>query len=146
MVMDLLRRISPVVAAGISVSVISCALSAAPTLTISSGASFNSTGGPCFAPGFFPVCTSTAYLSTDVATPTSLFISPGTFNGVQPTNQTFETAFTNWNSTHGNNWTLIDGGILDVTLNVSRFTASAASFTLGGISRVEADLSFNAGY
>ena len=144
--MDLLRRISPVFAAGISVSVICCSLSATPTLTITSGATFSSTGGPCFAPSFFPKCTSTAYLSNDIATSTSLFISPGSFNGVQPTTQTFDTAFANWNSTHGHNWTLIDGGILDVTLNVSRFAASASSFTVGGISVVEGDLSFNAGY
>src|SRR5690242_12600269 len=144
--MIVLRKILGTFATVTIVSGICCSLSATPTLNILSNPTLSSTGGPCFAPFFAPNCTSTAYISGLLATPTSVFISPGTFNGLSPTTQTFETAFAHWNTAHGNSWTLIDGGILDVTLSVSQFSAAANSSTVGGISAVQADIAFNPDY
>src|SRR5262249_22629589 len=51
------------------------------------------------------------------------FISPQTFNGVLPTNQTFTSAFNNWNNALpvAQQWTLVNGGQLDATINVTTF-------------------------
>lgn len=91
-------------------------------------------------------CVSTSYQPV-LANANSNFIV-GNFDGTAPTNQTFTTAFTNWNTAqganYGGNWTIVNGGALDVTFNVTD-TANAAA-TLGGISNFTVGVATNAGY
>src|SRR5258707_24922 len=78
-------------------------------------------------------CTSTSY-TPQFADWSSTFIT-GNFDGVPPTTQTFQTAFTNWNVDQGANfggmWAIKNGGNLNVTFTVVD-TATAGPI-LGGI-------------
>src|SRR5579859_3351902 len=64
-----------------------------------------------------PTCSDKAFISNALATDATTFdyISPQTFNGVLPTNQTFTSAFNNWNNALpvAQQWTLVNGGQLD---------------------------------
>jgi hypothetical protein len=94
-------------------------------------------------------CTSKAFVSNQVANMTTTFTSPGTFNGAQPTNQNFQSAFNTWNTpanTGGVTWTLVNGGAINgLTLTVNPFTASATNNT-GGISNITITLTQGNGY
>jgi hypothetical protein len=125
------------------------AAEAAPILnaTLNSPATIaacNTTGHPGF--GVASNCVSTSYQPV-LANANSNFIV-GNFDGTPPTNQTFTTAFNNWNTAqganYGGNWKLINGGNLDVTFTVTD-TASAAA-NLGGISTFTIGVAKNAGY
>lgn len=67
--------------------------------------------------------------------PTALKCSPGTFNGTDPTNQTFVTDFNNWNLAQpvAQQWMLGNGGQLDIAITVNRFSADVDPI-LGGMS------------
>src|SRR5438128_1662720 len=43
------------------------------------------------------VCFDTAFVANQLATSTTTFMSPGSFNGTDPTTQTIVTDFNNWN-------------------------------------------------
>jgi hypothetical protein len=62
-------------------------------------------------------CTDTGYLSRTVANLDTDFIG-GSFSNGSPATSSFTTAFDNWNVANGDLWTLVDGGTLNVTLNV----------------------------
>jgi hypothetical protein len=72
----------------------------------------------------------------------------GNFDGIPPTSQTFQTAFTNWNIAQGANfggmWALKNGGNLDVTFTVRDF--AVAEPALGGINPFSVDIGMNPGY
>jgi hypothetical protein len=72
----------------------------------------------------------------------------GNFDGTPPTNQTFGSAFTNWNVSQGANfggmWAIINGGTLDVTLNVT--DTAVANVNLGGINPFLVNVTMNPGY
>lgn len=92
-------------------------------------------------------CKSTAY-QPSLADWNSTFIV-GNFDGTAPTNQTFQTAFNNWNANeganYGGNWVLqLGGGNLDLTFNVTD-TASANN-EFGGISNFSINALPNADY
>jgi hypothetical protein len=91
-------------------------------------------------------CTSTSY-TPQLANWASTFITER-FDGVPPTTQTFQTAFTNWNVAQGANfggmWAIMNGGNLDVTFTVTD-TANAAA-DLGGISNFTINIATNPGY
>jgi hypothetical protein len=83
-------------------------------------------------------CTDTIYYSTDTATDTTPFIS-GTIDGDNTLNADFVTAFNNWNAANGDDWTLVDGGTLDLTLTLS--IGASLSTDSGGISPVIVNIS-----
>jgi len=91
-------------------------------------------------------CTSTAFQPL-LADWNSTFIV-GNFDGTPPSNQTFQTAFANWNVAQGANfggmWAIKNGGALDVTFTVTD-TASAAA-DLGGINPFRINIALNPGY
>jgi hypothetical protein len=91
-------------------------------------------------------CTSTAY-TPQLANWASTFITER-FDGVPPTTQTFQTAFTNWNVAQGANfggmWAIKNGGTLDVTFTVTD-TANAGA-DLGGINNFNVNVATNPGY
>ena len=95
----------------------------------------------------FKDCVSTAIISEDDATITSTFLE-GAYNGTAPTDQTFNTAFENWDKTQttGVTWTIMNGGALDdLTLTVDPFEASATQ-TAGGIGDITVMLTMQKGY
>jgi len=77
-----------------------------------------------------PKCYDTFYVQNSLATAETDFMSPGTFNGVDPTTQTFITAFNNWNP---GAWTYEFGGQLDVTITVDTFSGQADLLPTGGM-------------
>ncbi|HXA48789.1 MAG TPA: PEP-CTERM sorting domain-containing protein [Candidatus Acidoferrum sp.] len=91
-------------------------------------------------------CTSTSY-TPQLADWSSTFIT-GNFDGVPPTTQTFQTAFTNWNVAQGANfggmWAIKNGGNLDVTFTV--VDTATAGPTLGGINPFTINIATNPGY
>jgi len=82
------------------------------------------------------VCTDTAFVSNTMAGISSTFVSASTFNGNAPTTQTFMSGFTNG----ANGWKMVNGGTLDLTIDVSRFTSNALGPYVGGMT-VQADVS-----
>jgi hypothetical protein len=96
--------------------------------------------------GTAPWCTSTSYTPL-LADWSSTFITER-FDGVPPTTQTFQTAFTNWNVAQGANfggmWAIKNGGNLDVTLTVT--DTANANANLGGISNFSINVAANRGY
>jgi hypothetical protein len=87
-------------------------------------------------------CTSTAYLSLMPASLVTPYISPGTFNTPPQPNallDDFQQAFNNWNAALplAQQWTIRNGGALDLTFQVSTFEAQArdpnASAIVGGL-------------
>lgn len=75
-------------------------------------------------------CTSTSYLLEDAANASTQFIK-GRFNGTPPTDQNFFDAFNLWNETQGGAWTINDGGLLDLRLDIVIVPNAAATF--GGV-------------
>jgi hypothetical protein len=95
----------------------------------------------------FKDCVSTAIISSDDATITSTFLK-GAYNGTAPTDQTFNTAFENWDKIQktGVTWTISNGGALDdLTLTVDPFEASATK-TAGGIGDITVIPTMQKGY
>jgi hypothetical protein len=96
--------------------------------------------------GTAPWCTSTSYTPL-LADWSSTFIT-GNFDGVPPTTETFQTAFTNWNVAQGANyggmWAIKNGGNLDVTFTV--VDTAFAGPVLGGINPFTINVAANAGY
>jgi hypothetical protein len=96
--------------------------------------------------GTASTCISDA-LSPTLANWNSKFIA-GTFDGIAPTNQTFQTTFKNWNAAqganYGGNWMDNSGGALNVTFNVT--DKASAGATLGGIFPFQITIAKNAGY
>jgi hypothetical protein len=85
-------------------------------------------------------CLDTAFVSASLANPSTTFISPATFNGIRPTFETFSTAFNNAVSTpstlfQGNllGWRMVDGGTLDLRINILSFGAAQASKMAAGM-------------
>ncbi|MBL8234003.1 MAG: PEP-CTERM sorting domain-containing protein [Bryobacterales bacterium] len=78
-------------------------------------------------------CTSRAFYNPDLVDMNSGFL-PGAFNGKAPANtNSFKSSFDDWNRTHGNQWTLQNGGELDITFRLDAFNAVATSGTTGGM-------------
>jgi len=72
------------------------------------------------------VCYDTAFVAKQLATDTTKFMSPKTFNGTDPTTQTFITDFNAWNAAQpvAQQWLpAVDGGQLDIAITVNRFSA-----------------------
>ena len=128
----------------------------AATLTITPGAIYRDTDAPCSNPnGGWPSCGSNAFVSGTVATDNTVFMNQGTFgSNIPDTGQPldFSGAFNIWNNNNGNQWTLVNGGDLNVTLNVAAFTAFAVS-NVGGIgpnttkaTGIDVTVAMNGGY
>jgi hypothetical protein len=89
-------------------------------------------------------CTDTIYYSSSTASDTTPFLT-GSIDGVNPITADFDTAFTDWNAANGNKWTLVDGGVLNLTITLS--IAPSASTNSGGITPVIANISnYTPGY
>ena len=63
-------------------------------------------------------CTDTVLFSNTVATDTTSFIS-GSVGGQNPSSADFITAFNNWDQANGGPYTLVNGGVLDLSLSAS---------------------------
>ncbi len=101
-------------------------------MSVASIPSCNYPGGPS------NNCTSTAFASTTDSGINTFFSGP--FNGTAPGEETFSTAFNNWNNANGDLWTLVNGGSLNIALTVNPFTASASA-NVGGISNITVTIS-----
>ena len=97
-------------------------------------------------------CTDTAFVSTLVASSTSTFASPQTFNTKAPTTQTFMTAMTaalaNQTTLSGAKpaWTVVYGGTLDVTISAQFQVIPTidANFNKGGMVLAASVTAYNA--
>ncbi|HKD09437.1 MAG TPA: hypothetical protein VKB79_26265 [Bryobacteraceae bacterium] len=92
----------------------------------------------CLGPGaklVAPKCVDTAFVSTQLATATSTFASPDTFNTTAPTNQTFTSTFGLALKAQASlkGWTLVNGGTLDLTINIDSFSANLVNNRFGGM-------------
>jgi len=92
----------------------------------------------CLGPGAVRIaarCVDTAFISTQLATTTSTFVSPNTFNfsTAAPTNQTFTSTFNRAVMTQPSlaGWTIMNGGTLDLTINIDTFRANLVSKQVG---------------
>jgi hypothetical protein len=94
------------------------------TLPIANCQSATQTFGQCYDTGFF---------SDEIVGATDSFI--GNFPGANSAAYTFTDAFNNWNAANGNQWQLVNGGYLPVSLGLSAFTISAGTFG-GGINPI----------
>jgi len=96
--------------------------------------------------GIAPIGISTALYPT-LASATTNFPTAN-FNGPAPTNKTFTTAFNTWNTNegpkYGGNWTLINGGNLNVTFDVVETAVAGTDFA--GIGNFQITLTQNPGY
>jgi hypothetical protein len=96
--------------------------------------------------GIAPLGISTALYPT-LASATTNFITAN-FNGTRPTDQTFTTAFNTWYTNqgpnYGGNWTLINGGNLNLTFDVVETASASADFA--GIGNFQITLTQNPGY
>jgi hypothetical protein len=102
------------------------------------------------------LCTDTAFVVDNkkmVATSSSTFASPKTFNGTAPTKETFSTAFANVTNAKSpffqktlQGWTIVNGGTLDVSI-VAQFTVIpdlVGNQTTGGMFLVASVDKYNA--
>jgi len=92
----------------------------------------------CLGPGAKLIagkCVDTAFVWTQLATATSTFFSPQTFNTTAPTNQTFTSTFNAAVKAQPslNGWTLVNGGALDLTINIDSFSATQVNNQYGGM-------------
>jgi hypothetical protein len=92
----------------------------------------------CLGPGAVLIaarCLDTAFVSTQVATETSTFVSPSTFNTAAPANQTFTSTFNRavMGQASLRGWTLVNGGTLDLRINIDTFRANLISNQRGGM-------------
>lgn len=114
--------------------------SATVTLTDAAADYYASSPGPC-APGAWPGCGAYGYLSySNTLGATNYFTDSGRFNTQPVGEETFLSAFANWNSTQGqaSQWTLAFGGSLgNLDLNISRFDTFADNNTGGVEIRVD---------
>lgn len=85
-------------------------------------------------------CVDTSFYSTTPASATSSFIAGNFPGGSSPSADTFTTAFNSWNAANGDDWTLINGGTLNLALTLATLQPGASTFT-GGIDPVIATLS-----
>ena len=94
----------------------------------------NRTGTVTYGP-----CASTAYISTTPASEVSPYVSPNTFNGTPPNPllDDFQEAFNTWNGARpvAQQWTIKNGGALDLSFQVVDFEAQAnnPNARLGGL-------------
>ncbi len=75
-------------------------------------------------------CADTGYISTTTANATTSFIG-GSIGGADPATVDFTSAFNSWNAANGDQWTLVNGGNLDVQLTVNATVGSAGSGSSG---------------
>jgi len=92
----------------------------------------------CLGPGARLIaarCVDTAFVSTQLATTTSTFVSPNTFNTSPPTNQTFDSTLSRAIMTQPSlaGWTMVNGGTLDLTINIDTFRANLVNNQTGGM-------------